>query len=216
MHFVDAWTSLPPFEILLLLAPAALVVVSLLIPGRAVARTLALALAGVVWVMPGLDPAGVRAAWCGIWVLVAIVLDRGAPRDRSTGARPIGFESGFVALLLGSALFTLIVVAIGRQDLPAEPTRHASVGFLLVASGVAHLMLRRDARRATMSFAILGFGLQVLERAANAATLEGAGVPPAAAAVATAITVLLATRTATVRQRDAGSAWVSQAHDLHD
>ena len=216
MHCIDAWTSLPPIEALLLMAPAGLVVLSLLIPGRRLARTLAAALAGVVWLMPGLDSLGVRAAWCALWVLVAVVLG-GADRDRSTGAtRPSGVESGVVGLLLGGALFVLLVVAIGRQDLPAEPTRQASVGFLLVAAGVAHLMLRRDVRRATMSFAILGFGLQVLERAASSATLEGSDVPLAAAPLATAITVLLAARAAAVRQRDAGSAWVSQAHDLHD
>jgi hypothetical protein len=216
MHFIDAWTSLPPFEVLLLLVPVALVIVSLLIPARAVARALAVMIAGAVWLMPGLDPNPVRAAWCGIWVLVAAVISGGAPRDRAAAPRPIAVESGLVGLLLGGALFVLLVVAVGRQNLPAEPTRHASVGFLLVAAGLAHLMLRRDVRRAVMSFAILGFGIQVLERAASLGTLEGSGVPLAAAPLATTIAVLLTTRAAIVRQRDAGSAWVSQAHDLHD
>jgi hypothetical protein len=77
-------------------------------------------------------------------------------------------------------------------------------------------MLRRDVMRATVSFATLGLGLQWLERAANDAAIEGSGVPVAAVPLATLVAVLLAARAAAVREQDAGSAWVSHAHDLHD
>jgi hypothetical protein len=77
-------------------------------------------------------------------------------------------------------------------------------------------MLRRDALRATVSFASIGLGLQWLERAVREATLEGRELPVGWVLLATAVAIVLAARTAGVRERDAGTAWVSHAHDLHD
>lgn len=214
---MDAWTSLPPLDLLLLLAPVALAVVTVLLPGRGVARTSSLLLAGLMLPLPEFNPPGLRIAWCVLWIGVAMISGTSRQREwRRDTPRPGGFESGLVGLLLAAVLFVILVVGVGRQDLPPESSRRASLGLLTVAAGIAHLMLRRDALRATVSFATLGLGLQWLERAAADSALEGSGLPLAAVPLATAVAVALAARAAVVRQHDAGSAWVSHAHDLHD
>jgi hypothetical protein len=88
--------------------------------------------------------------------------------------------------------------------------------MLLVVAGVAHLMLRRDAMRGAMAFATIGLGLQWLDAAVRAVVLEAVAVPAGLVLLATSLAVALSTRVALVRQHDAGSAWVSHAHDLHD
>ena len=217
MHFVDAWTSLPPLDLLLHAAPVALMFVVVLLPGRAVAIGAALATALVMPATGDLGPLTVRVGWTAVWVLVALMLGR--PRRRARLAalpHPGGFESGSVGLPLGLVVLVTLLVAIGRQDLQAEATRRLSLGLALIVAGVVHLMLRRDALRATVSFASLGLGLQWLDRAVREATLEGSDRPLAAPLLATVIAIVLAARTAGVRERDAGTAWVSHAHDLHD
>jgi hypothetical protein len=77
-------------------------------------------------------------------------------------------------------------------------------------------MLRRDTMRATVAFAALGSGLQVLQAAAAATLLARDVLGSYDVLLATAAAVALADRIARVRQQDAGSAWVSDAHDLHD
>ena len=216
MHFVDAWTSLPPYESLVLLLPPLLVLVTAVLPGRAVARAASLAIGLLVLVVPELGPAALRLAWAAVWGAVALLSASGGEAERRDEPRPGTLESGVVGLLLAGVLFAILVVALGREDLPAQATRRGSLGLLLMAAGLAHLMLRRDALRATTSFAALGLGLQWIERAARDAALEGSGAPQGAVPLATAIVVMLAARAAAVRQRDAGSAWVSHAHDLHD
>jgi hypothetical protein len=118
--------------------------------------------------------------------------------------------------MLGVTLLALLVAAIARQDLPAAEGRAASLGLALLCLGLLHLMLRRDAQRAMVAFATLGMGIQVLEHVAAGARLPGDPGRPWLAAVATAIAVTLAARLATIREQDAGSTWVSDAHDLHD
>lgn len=217
MHFIDTWTSLAVFDLLFYLAPPAIAIVAMLLPGRAVARLASLAMAAAAALSPDIGPTALRVGWLALWLGVALV--SGTARDsewRGEGPRPGGVESGAVGLLLSAALIVLLIVALGRQDLPPELTRPTAVGLLLLVAGLAHLMLRRDSLRGSMAFATVGFGLQWLDRAMRLVVLEADGVPEAAVLLATALVVALATRVALVRQRDAGSAWVSFAHDLHD
>ena len=106
--------------------------------------------------------------------------------------------------------------AVARQDLSPEDARRASYGALVMVVGIIHLMLRRHARRAGVAFASLGLGLQVLEGAARSAQVPETLVPGGAVLLATAIAAALATRVAVIREHIAGTAWVSDAHDLHD
>jgi len=217
MHFIDAWTSLPLFDAVLLLAPAAVAIVAMLLPGRAVARSASIAIAFTAPLLPDLGSAAVRVSWFALWLGVAVV--SGVKRDatpRGEALRPGGVESGAIGLLLGGALLVLMIVALGRQDLPPELTRPAAVGMLLITAGLAHLMLRRDSLRGAMAFATIGLGLQWLDHAARLIVLEAGTLPQGAVLFATAVAVMLAMRVAFVRQHDAGSAWVSHAHDLHD
>ena len=217
MHFVDAWTSLPPLDAVLLLAPAAVAIIAMLLPGRAVARTASIAIALAVPVLPELGTIAVRVWWLALWLGVAIV--SGVKHDlapRGEASRSGGVESGAIGLLLGGALLVLMIVGLGRQDLPPELTRPATAGMLLITAGLAHLMLRRDALRGAMAFATIGLGLQWLDAAVRLVVLEADELPAGAVLFATAVAVVLASRVAFVRQHDAGSAWVSHAHDLHD
>jgi hypothetical protein len=217
MHFVDAWTNLPPLGAVLLLAPAAIAIIAVLLPGRPLARTLSIAVALTVPLSPGLGPLEVRASWLALWLGVALV--SGVKRDvspRAESARPGGVESGAIGLLLGGGWLALMVVALGRQDLPQELTRAATLGMLLVSVGLVHLLFQRDALRGAMAFATIGLGLQWLDAAVRLVVLESGELPRGAVLFATAVAVVLASRVAFVRQNDAGSAWVSHAHDLHD
>jgi hypothetical protein len=171
--------------------------------------------------MPFLGEAGPRwpigVAWTLLWAGVAWRAGAGGRAVRNpVAARPGGVESGTVGLLLGLVLLALLVAAVARQDLSPEDGRRASYGLLVMCLGLLHLMLRRDALRATVAFAALGLGLQVLEAAARATLLAPEARDPGHVLVATAAAVALADRLARVRQQDAGSAWVSDAHDLHD
>jgi len=62
----------------------------------------------------------------------------------------------------------------------------------------------------------LGLGLQVLESAAREAQVFVALNPGGAVLLATVLASSLAMRVAASRERLAGTAWVSDAHDLHD
>ncbi len=217
MQFVDAWTSLAPLELLLLLAAPGIAIAAMLLPGRAVARTASIGMAFAGSALPDQGPLELRAGWFVLWIAVSIV--SGFKHDitpRAGLARPGGVESGAIALLLGAGLLVLLIVALGRQNLSPELTRPSAVALVLIIAGVAHLMLRRDALRGAMAFATIGLGLQWLDRAARISVLEAPAFPEGAVLAATAIAVALAARVALIRQHDAGSAWVSHAHDLHD
>ncbi len=217
MHFVDAWTALPPLDLVILLAPAAVAIVAMMLPGRVVARTASLAIACAAPVLPDLGVPAVRWGWLVLWLGVAIVsgVRRGAGA-RAEASRPGGVESGAIGSLLGAALLGLMIAGIGRQDLAADVTRAATNGLLLVMAGLAHMMLRRDALRGAMALATVGLGLQWLDAAVRLIVLEAVELPSGAVLFTTAVAVVLASRVAFVRQHDAGSAWVSHAHDLHD
>ena len=81
--------------------------------------------------------------------------------------------------------------------------------------GLLHLMLRRHALRAAVAFGALGLGVQVLDGMARRGEV-GLGAPPAGVLIATAIAVAATVRLAGSRESTAGSAWVSDAHDLRD
>jgi len=218
VQFLDCWTELSLLDLVRLLAPAVLLVAIAFLPGLRVAR---LAAIGVALAIPPLRELGVSplltAAWSLLWLVVA--WSAGAPR--SAARRPLaptrgGLEAGTVGLLLGLVLLALLIATVARQALSPEEARRASYGGLLVVVGILHLMLHGHARRASVAFASLGLGLQVLDGAAReaqvSATLPAAGT----VLLATALAVALAVRVAVSRERLAGSAWVSDAHDLHD
>ncbi|MBI3539061.1 MAG: hypothetical protein HY076_02160 [Candidatus Eisenbacteria bacterium] len=159
----------------------------------------------------------ITAGWSLLWLLVAW----GAGVPEGVARRPIAstrgvVESGTVGLLLGVLLLALLIAAVARQGLSPEDARRASYGALLLVIGIVQLMLRRHARRAGVAFASLGLGLQVLDGAARGAQVPGTLIPAGAVLLVTAIAAALATRVAAIRERIAGTAWVSDAHDLHD
>ncbi len=218
MQFLECWTELSAFDLLRLLAPAGFLTAVVFVPGVRVARIAALAVALMI---PFLRELGVSplltAAWSVLWLMVA--LGAGAPEGaarRPLAARRHGLETGTVGLLLGLVLLVLLIAAVARQDLSPEDARRASYGALILSIGLIHLMTRGHARRAGVAFASLGLGLQVLDGAARAAQVPETLLPGGAVLFGTAIAVALAMRVAISRERLAGTAWVSDAHDLHD
>jgi hypothetical protein len=217
VQFLESWSELSPFDLLRLLAPAGFLIAAVFLPGVRVARLAAL---GVALAIPMLRELGtspiLTAAWSVLWLLVAWAA--GAPEGarRPLADRRGRVEAGTVGILLGLALLALLVVAVARQDLSPEDARRASYGALILTLGLIHLMMRGHARRAGVSFASLGLGLQVLDGAARAAQVPQTLPQGGAVLIATAIAVALAMRVAASRERLAGTAWVSDAHDLHD
>ncbi len=218
MHFLDAWTGLPLLDLARLAPPVVLLLTAVFVPGHATARLSALGIAVAVPFLPEVTPLAVlRGLWVLLWLAVA--WQAGRPTDLPRGpasARPGGLESGTIGLLLTPLLLVVLVGAVARLDLSADATRRASYGASLLCLGLLHLMLRRHALRSAIAFAALGLGLQVLEGAARAGQLAGDAAPAGGVLLATALAVALAVRVARGRERHAGSAWVSDAHDLHD
>ena len=217
MHFLDAWVALPPLDLLRFAAPAALLLVAVLVPGRVMAR---LATLGLAVSLPFLRESGTSAWVTTGWVLLwlAIAWRAGLPTSRTarSGARWGGLESGTVGLLLGAALLALLIAVVARLDLDAALTRRCSLGVLFVSLGFLHLMLRRHAVRAATAFAAMGLGLQLLQAAVRTVVTTGGAPPAGLPLLATALAVVLAARVGAARVTTAGSAWVSDAHDLHD
>jgi hypothetical protein len=218
VEFLASWSELSLFDLVRLLAPAALLTAAAFLPGVRVARFAAV---GVALLIPFLRELGasplLTGAWTALWLLVAW----GAGVPEGAAPRPIAaargaVESGTVGLMLGLLLLGLLMAAVARQDLSPEDSRRASYGVLLMVVGIIHLMLRRHARRAGVAFASLGLGLQVLDGAARAAQVPGTLSPGGAVLLATAVATALAMRVAGIREHLAGTAWVSDAHDLHD
>jgi hypothetical protein len=217
MNSAATWADLSTGDLTLWFLPAAVLAVSLLLPGRRVALASAVAVAVATPLIPEHDmPWPLLLAWMGLWITVAIVLAKARrPAQRWTG-KPSGFESGAVGLMLGAALLALLIAAIVRQRLPIEYGLRSALGVSLIAIGLLHLMLRRDSMRAVIAFAALGFGIQWLDLTARQVLLpierRGAWVT----LLVTVLAVGLMARIAYARQREAGSSWVSDAHDLHD
>lgn len=219
MHFLDAWMEISALDLARLLGPLALLAASAFFPGQRLGQVTAL---GVALTIPLLRELGtglaLTVAWILLWLLLALWRPR-VPEEsaRRPLARPRGVaEAGTVGLALGVALTLLLVAAVARQDMSPEDTRRASFGVALLALGVLHLMLRRHIRRAMTGFATMGLGLQVLDAAAVGAQVQPAASGALAVLTATCVAVTLALRVATSRERHAGTAWVSDAHDLHD
>lgn len=216
MHFLDAWLGLPPAHLLRSALPAGLVALAVLVPGRQPARLAALGVAATLPFLPELSVSRwLLAGWVALWLVIAWQAGLPGSRATRTGARLGGLESGTIGLVLGLALLALVGAAVARLDLGGELTRRASGGVLLVALGLVHLMLRRHAVRAAAAFAAMGLGLQLLDGAVRAVVVGGAA-PAALAWFGTALAVALALRVGHARAATAGSAWVGDAHDLHD
>jgi len=218
MHFLDAWTSLSLLDQLRLVTPAALMIAAILLPGRRAAIAIAFALAVAV-PLSGAASGGMlrQAGWALLWVLVGLVLVRGSGSGmRRPVERAGGLESSVIGLMLGIPFFALLTLAIARQDLGLVVTRVTTVGVLYVTLGLIHLMVRRHVLRSALGWGFLGFGLQVIE-SATLATLPRPIAPQSGfILVATAITLALVLRLGLSRARWVGSAWLSDAHDLHD
>ena len=217
MHFIDAWTSLPPLGLIRLLLPAAFLVLAVFVPGRGTARLAALGVALCLPLVRELEvPRSLLVAWVALWVMIAWQAGRvTAGARRSLTTRLAGMEPGTVGLLIGAALLVLLLAAVARQDLAPEESRRVAYAMLLIDLGLLHLMLRRHALRAAVAYGSLGLGVQVLDGMARHA--EVAAAPPSAGVVlATAIAVAMTVRLAGSRERAAGTAWVSDAHDLRD
>jgi hypothetical protein len=219
VNFLDAWTTLDPVTLARWLAPAACVALSLFLPGRGVARLAALALVVALPLSPAHGSAPLTLGWSALWLAVAWMAGRpggaGEPRSERRAALG-GLESGVVGLSLGLALLVIMMAAVARADLGAESDRRVALALLTLGFGLMHLMLRRRVRRATLSFAALGLGLQMLEDAARIVQGPVGRDGHAAVLGATALAVVLADRLATARTRTAGSDHIALAHDLHD
>jgi hypothetical protein len=217
VNFLDAWTTLDPIALALRLAPAAFVALSVLLPGRRVARIAALGVALALLAAPPDWPPALRGGWCALWLVAAWLAGRRSS-DAEELATRIGalLESGVVGLAVGLALLGVVMAAVARADLAPEDSRRAAAGLLLLGLGLLHLMVRRRARRASLSFATFGLALQLLGDAARAA--QGALAPPpdAAALVGAAVAMTLAEGVAAARERTAGTDFVAFGHDLHD
>jgi hypothetical protein len=217
VHFLDAWAALPRLESLRFAVPAALLLVAVLVPGRALARLVTLGLALSLPFLPGLEaPAWVIAGWVLLWLGISWQAGLPASRTARAGARLGGLESGTVGLLLGPALLALLLAGVARLDLDAARTRQCSFGVLLVCLGFLHLMLRRHAARAVTAFAAMGLGLQVMLGAVRALATAGSAPPAGLPLLASLLAAALATRIGRSRVAATGTAWVSDAHDLHD
>jgi hypothetical protein len=217
VHFLDAWMALPRFDLLRFGLPAALLLVAVLAPGRVMARLATLGLAVSLPFVPlsGVS-AWVTAGWVLLWLAIAWQAGLSSSRAVRPGARLGGVESGTVGLLLGAALLALLMAGVARLDLDAPLTRQCTFGVLLGSLGFLHLMLRRHAVRAAAAFAALGLGLQSLQGAVRTIVTTGGAPPDGLPLFATALTVVLVARIGAARVTTAGSAWVSDAHDLHD
>ena len=218
MHLLEAWTTLGPLHLARLLALPGVMLVATLLPGRVVARSAAfLGAAAVLLLVEMAVPPWIHILWVGTWLTIAW---QAGARDRpDLPARPVrrrGFEAGAVALPLGIALLALMLAAVWRQTFEPEDARRASLGAMLLGLGLLHLMMRRHVRRAALALGTLGVGLELLTASARAADVAGEGAPAGTALLATVLATTIVIRIANGRERYAGSAFVSDAHELQD
>ena len=218
MHLLEAWTTLGPLHLARLLALPGAMLVATLLPGRVLARAAALVGAAAVLLLVEMAvPEWIRGAWVLAWL--AIAWQAGLPERPDLPPSPVrrrGFEAGAVALPLGLALLALMLAAVWRQTFQPEDARRASLGALLIGIGLLHLMMRRHVRRAALAMGSLGVGLELLTASARSADVAHEGAPAGTALLATVLATTIVTRIADGRERYAGSAFVSDAHELQD
>lgn len=216
MRFLDSWTVLSALEFVRLLLPVAFVALLVGLPGRFAARTAALGVAAGLFLAPELVPAAaLHAGWIALWIAIAWSVGRGAPAPRST--RRLGIlETGMIGLIVGLALLVLLLATVGRQNLPHDESRRATIGLTLLVLGLLHLMTRRHTVRAAAALAAMGLGLQIVELASWESLAISTAQPSIAVGAATAVAAALAVRIGRIRERVATSPWVGDAHDLHD
>lgn len=218
MRFLDSWTELSPFDLVRLLLPAGCLIVAAFVPGRRLSRIVALLVAASI---PMLRELGVSPWVSAGWVLLWLAVAWQAGLANESASRPLAatrgaLEAGAVGLLLALAVLALLIASVARQDLAPEDARRGSLGVLMIGLGLLHLMLRRHARRATVAFGALGLGLQVLDGAARGSQVGETLPAQGGVLLGTVLAVALTIRLAGSREQIAGSAWVSDAHDLHD
>lgn len=217
MHFLDAWAELSALDLARLLGPLGVLGFVTFVPGRAASRVAALLVAAVIPLWRELStPPALTIGWVLLWLVLAVDSGRGHAAPRPLAASRSLLESGSVGIPLALSLGLLLVTAVARQDMSHEETRRASLAVLLVVIGLLHLMLRRHIRSAMLGFAAFGLGLQMLDGAAQAAQIGPSSGTGQAILLAAWLAVILASRVADARARYAGTAWVSDAHDLHD
>ena len=218
MHLLEAWTSLGPFHLARLLALPGAILVATLLPGRVPARGAALVGAAAVMLLSEMTvDLWIRAAWVVAWLAIAWQAGQAERPDLlPRPARRRGFEAGAVALPLGVALLALMLAAVWRQAFQPEDARRASLGAMLVGLGLLHLMMRRHVRRAAVAMGALGVGLELLTASARAMDVSHEGAPAGSALLATSLAATIVLRIAEGRERYAGSAFVSDAHELQD
>jgi hypothetical protein len=217
VHFFDAWTRLPIADLARLSLPLLFLFFSIALPGPRPAALAALGVAAVLPLLPEVASLPLRMGWALLWLAVAFRIARPTGEfENDPAARPGGVESGGVGVLLGLSLLVLLTAAIARQDLVPDDSRRISFGVALLCLGLVHLMVRRHLLRAAVAFAALGLGLEVIRQAAIASELNPVRAGAGGVLLATALAVAMLGRLADVRERAGGTAWVSQAHDLHD
>ncbi len=218
MNFLDAWTTLDPLAMARWLTPAVCIALSLILPGRGIARVAAIGVAIALPFLPEPGPWPRVAGWCVLWIAAGWLAGRasGAQPPRPRSALLGGIESSVVGLAVGLALLVLVMAALARADLGRDADRRATVALLVLVAGLTHLGLRRRARRAALSFAALGLGLQLLEDAARIAEGPGAAPPSALPLVGTALALALVERLSAAREAAVGSDRIALAHDLRD
>ncbi len=219
MHLLDAWTVLDPLALARLLGLPVAVLLAAFLPGRRVVTFVALAIAAGVAALGELAASPlVRVGWVALWLVVAWRAGAigHAPDPAPSRRRRGAIEAGVVALPLGAGMVALLLAALSRESLAAPEARRAALGALLVGAGLAHLMMRRHVRRASLAFAALGLGLELLAATARAADVLHAGPPAGVALAGAAFAVAVTLRVADSRERWAGSPLVSDAHELHD
>lgn len=218
MHLLHAWTSLPLLDLVRLLALPVAVALATFLPGRAVARVAAAAVAmcalgfvelGGSWLL--------RAGWATVWVVIAVWVGRQGP-ESAIGREPrrAALEAWVLGLPLGLGVMLLLLAALSRQVLPPEASRLALIGVLLVSFGMLHLLTRRHVRRAASAFAALALGLEALAASVRSIDVLHEGAPAGAALAAAVLGSAVLMRLAHAREFSAHAPLVSDAHDLHD
>jgi len=216
MRFLDAWRQLHGGDVLGFVLPVAFMGLLVFLPGRILARIAAAGVALGILVLPGMvEPLPLRLGWVALWGGIAWGV-RSAPARGRSGRRIGLLETGGVGLTLAIALLAVLMVAIGRADLDEAVARAASYGVFVLCLGLLHLMLRRHIVRLAIGLAMMGFGLQLLSGVAQVASAPAGAPDTYAILLATVLACALAVRIGRTRERVAGSAWVGDAHDLHD